>query len=267
MLGAYLDAIRRSEPMVHCMVNLVTANDCANLVLASGASAIMAQDKGEAAQITELCNATVLNLGTPSPDKIQALCLAGRRAYQLGHPTVFDPVGVGASSLRSEAAEGILRQVHPTVIRGNTSEIQTLLGIHETSRGVDAGPASLQKGSEAAQALARRIGGVVVLSGRQDIVTDGSAVYLVSNGVPIMSRVTGTGCQLSCLMGCFLGASPGDPLGAALACVCAMGLCGQIAAERMGKLDGNATFRNYLIDAMYHLSGEALEKGASYEIL
>lgn len=265
MLREILEQNRNMQPMVHCMVNLVTANDCANLALASGASPIMAQDPEEVAQVTAVCDGLVLNLGTPSPRKIQALLLAGETAKKRGLPIVLDPVGVGCSDFRRQAAQNILTQACPTVIRGNASEIRTLLLGTMARRGVDAENVT-EDHMALAKGLAQETGAVVVLSGDVDIVTDGTTSYRVRNGHPMMRTVTGTGCQMSVLIGAYAAANPDRPLLAALAGVCAFGLCGQIAFDRLGPLDGNASYRNYLIDGLYRLTGEALEEGAKYEI-
>lgn len=266
MLGEILNQTRTRSPLVHCMVNLVTANDCANMVLAAGASSIMAEDLEEVSQVAASCDALVLNLGTPGPRKIQALLFAGETARGLKKPVVFDPVGAGCSDLRKDAAQAILTRVRPDIIRGNAGEIRTLLQGGSTHRGVDAetveeAPLAL------ARALAEKNGAVVVLSGDADIVTDGRTAYRVHNGHPMMRSVTGTGCQMSVLIGAFAAANPDRLLHSALAGVCACGLCGELAHGRLSALDGNASYRNYIIDAVYHLSGETLEEGARYEIL
>lgn len=266
MLAEILNNIRKLSPMVHCMVNLVTANDCANLVLACGASPIMAEDAEEVEEVTAQCDGLVLNLGTPNPRKIEALLRAGQAANKLGHPVVFDPVGVGSSQLRMQAAMEILRTVKLTVIRGNASEIRTMATGTMAHRGVDVDEGLSSGGESLARELALHTGAVVVLSGNADIVTDGKKTYRVGNGHPMMRSVTGTGCQMSCLIGACVAANPGDPLRAALGAVCTMGLCGEIAFARLKAQDGNASYRNYIIDAAYHLTGEALEKGANYEI-
>lgn len=266
MLAEILNNIRKSSPMVHCMVNLVTANDCANLVLACGASPIMAEDAEEVKEITTLCDGLVLNLGTPNPRKIEALLRAGQAASELGHPVVFDPVGVGSSRLRMQAAMEILKTVKLTVIRGNASEIRTLATGTMAHRGVDVDAELSSDGESLARELAQETEAVVVLSGDTDIVTDGNKTYWVRNGHPMMRSVTGTGCQMSCLIGACVAANPGVPLEAALGGVCAMGLCGETAFERLTEQDGNASYRNYIIDGVYHLTGEKLEEGANYEI-
>lgn len=268
MLAEILNRNRAVSPVVHCMTNFVTANDCANLVLASGASPIMADDAEEAEEVTAICNGLVLNLGTPKPRKIEAMLRAGRAAGRLGHPVVFDPVGVGSSSLRTDAARKILETVRISVIRGNASEIRTLLRGTTAHRGVDVDEELGSVGDDLllARDLARKSGAVVVLSGDRDIVTDGETSYRVANGHPMMRTVTGAGCQLSSLVGAYVASNPENPLRAALAAVCAMGYCGELAYDRLGPLDGNASYRNYMIDALFHLRGEELERGAKYEI-
>ena len=265
MLGEILEKTRKQNPLVHCMVNLVTANDCANLALASGASPIMAEDLEEVEQVTSACDGLVLNLGTPSPRKIQALLLAGKTAKKLGKPVIFDPVGAGCSDLRRNAAGEILCQVRPDIIRGNASEIRTLLLGTMAHRGVDAEEVA-ENPTELAKMLALKTGAVVVISGDVDVVTDGKVSYRVRNGHPMMRSVTGTGCQMSVLIGAYAAANPEKTLLTALAGVCGFGLCGELAQRRLGPLDGNAGYRNYIIDALYRLTGNALEEGARYEI-
>ena len=266
MLGEILEQTRREKPLLHCMVNLVTANDCANLALACGASPIMAEDPEEAAQITAACHGLVLNLGTPSPRKIQALLLSGREARRLKLPVVFDPVGVGCSDLRRQAAREILLQVQPDIIRGNAGEIRTLLDGGSTHRGVDVDACIAQEHTALAKQLAGETGAVVVISGETDIVSDGKTTWRVHNGHGMMRSVTGTGCQMSVLIGAYAAANPQQMLHSALAGVCGYGLCGELAHARLCAKDGNASYRNAIIDAVYHLTGEELERGARYEI-
>lgn len=268
MLGEIIIRCRTDRPLVHCINNYVTANDCANLLLACGGSAIMADDPDEAAEVTAICDGLVLNMGTPNPRRIEAMLKAGQEANRLSHPVVLDPVGVGSSQLRKEAAHKLLNKVKFSAIRGNVSEIATLTHGTNAHRGVDAdGDASST--AEAmlanAKALAKATGAVVIVTGDADIVTDGNRIYRVMNGHPMMRTVTGTGCQLSALIGAYIAANPESPLDAALAAVCAMGLCGEIAQTRLSPMDGNASYRNYMIDAIFHLTPDELEKGAKYE--
>ena len=238
--------VRAKSPLVHNITNYVTVNDCANIVLACGASPIMADDAAEVEDITSLCAGLNLNIGTLNSRTIPSMLLAGHTANRLGRPVVLDPVGAGASHLRTETALRLLREVKFTVIRGNISEIRTLAAGSGTTKGVDADTAdrvtdeTLDKTVAFAKAFAARTGAVVA--------------------------VTGTGCQLSALTAAFCAANPDKPLEAAAAAVCAMGLAGEAAHSRLSKLDGNATYRNYIIDAIYNMTPEQLEEGARYEM-
>ncbi|MBQ9010661.1 MAG: hydroxyethylthiazole kinase [Clostridia bacterium] len=256
---------RARHPLIHCIDNHVTSNDCANLLLGCGASPIMAEAPEEVSEITSGCDGLVLNLGTPSTGKIEAMCLAGQRAGQLGHPIVFDPVGVGASSFRRAAARRILDTVPVTVIRGNAGELEVLYTDRPVPGGVDAPEHEAEGIIHMARRVAQQRKAVVVVSGAEDIVTDGTTLYLVRNGTPMMRLVTGTGCMLSALTGAYLAACPESPLIAALAAVCAHGICGQWAARRLSPTEGNASFRTYLLDALSVLTDETLEKEALYE--
>jgi hydroxyethylthiazole kinase len=257
--------------LVHNITNYVTVNDCANMLLACGGSPIMADDPEDAVEITSICGGLNINIGTLNQRSIPTMFAAGKRANQLGHPVVLDPVGAGASKLRTDTALGLLEQVKFAVIRGNISEIKTLAQGSGTTKGVDADVAdqvtedNLDEAVLFARELARRLGTVIAITGAIDIVTDGERAFCIRNGHSMMASITGTGCQLSALTAAFVTANPDHPLEAAAAAVCAMGLCGEIAHRRLTDLDGNASYRNYIIDAMYRLTPAKLEEGANYE--
>lgn len=272
MFKEILENVRRGSPLIHCITNYVTVNDCANILLACGGSPIMADDLEEADEITSICGGLCINIGTLNKNSIPSMFAAGRRANLLGHPVVLDPVGAGASRLRTNTAGQLLEEIKFTVVRGNTSEIKTLAQGSGTTRGVDADLADrvTEQTLDAAVAFAKRfsakIGAVVAVTGAIDIVTDGNRVFCIRNGHPMMSSVTGTGCQLSVLTAAYVTANPQKPLEAAAAAVCAMGLCGEKAFDRLTKADGNSSYRNYIIDAVYNLTGDELESGAKYEV-
>lgn len=273
MLGELLDNVRRRHPLIHNITNYVTVNDCANILLACGASPIMADDLGEAEEITALCAGLNINIGTLNARTIPAMLAAGKKANQLGHPAVLDPVGAGASKLRTDTALRLIDQVRFSVIRGNISEIKTLALGGGSTQGVDASvgdavtEGSLEEAVRFAKGFAQKTGAVIAITGAIDIVADGERAFCIFNGHPMMSGVTGTGCQLSAMTAAYAAANPDRPLEAAAAAVCAMGVCGQLAHRRLGELDGNASYRNYIIDAAYHLDGAALERHASYKTL
>lgn len=272
MFEKIFDNVRQKSPLIHNITNYVTVNDCANMLLACGGSPIMADDPEDAVEITAICGGLNINIGTLNQRTISAMFAAGKRGNELGHPVVLDPVGAGASTLRTDTALGLLKRVKFTVIRGNISEIKTLALGSGTTKGVDADIADKVTEENLDEALvfvkdfARRTGAVIAVTGAIDIVTDGERAFCVRNGRPEMSAITGTGCQLSALTAAFVTANPDRPLEAAAAAVCAMGLCGEIAYRRMSDLDGNSSYRNYIIDAMYRLTPAELEKGANYEV-
>lgn len=272
MLEQMFENVRQKSPLIHSITNYVTVNDCANLLLACGASPIMADEPEEAADITAVCGGLTINIGTLNRRTIPAMFAAGKRANELGHPVVLDPVGAGASKLRTDTALKLMEQVKFSVVRGNISEVKTLACGSASTRGVDAAAAdaitadNLDEAVSFAKEFAARTGAVIVITGAIDIVADKERAFCIRNGHPMMSAITGTGCQLSALTAAFVTANPEQTLEAAAAAVCAMGLCGEIAHRRLTESDGNASYRNYIIDAMYRLTPAALEKGENYEV-
>lgn len=272
MFQNMLENVRKNCPLIHNITNYVTVNDCANIVIACGASPIMADDKDEVADITTICAGLNINIGTLNSRTIASMLIAGKRANELNHPVVLDPVGAGASKLRTETAMQLLEEVKFTVIRGNISEIKTLASGSGTTKGVDADVAdkvtedNLDDVIAFAKAFAKKTGAVIAITGAIDIVADGDKAYCIRNGHPMMSSITGTGCQLSAMTAAFVTANPAHPLEAAAAAVSAMGYAGEVAHGRLTELDGNATYRNYIIDAIYNMTPEMLKKGANYEV-
>lgn len=257
--------------MVHNITNYVTANDCANILLACGASPTMADDAAEVEEITALSGALNINIGTLNA-MVDGMFLAGKKANALGRPAVLDPVGAGASTLRTETARRLIGAIRFTVIRGNISEIKTLASGAGTTKGVDADAAdlvteeTLERSIAFAKAFAAKTGAVVAVTGAIDLVSDAQRAFVIRNGRPMMGRVTGTGCMLSAMTAAYLAANPRCPLEAAAAAVCAMGVCGETAQERLREGEGNASYRSRLIDAVYNLDAETLEGRARYEI-
>lgn len=272
MLDLMLKNVREKCPLIHNITNYVTVNDCANILLACGGSPIMADDVEEVEEITAICGGLNINIGTLNQRTIPAMVLAGRKANALGHPVVLDPVGAGASGLRTNTALKLLEEVHFTAIRGNISEIKTLALGSGTTKGVDADVAdkvteeNLDSAVAFAKAFAKKTGSIIAITGAIDIVADGEKAYCIRNGHPMMSAITGTGCQLSAMTAAYLVANPAHPLEAAAAAVCAMGLSGEIAHDRLTPMDGNSSYRNYIIDAIYNLTPQALGEGAKYEV-
>ena len=270
MFENILENVRKKCPLIHNITNYVTVNDCANIVLACGASPIMADDKNEAADITEICAGLNINIGTLNTRTIDSMLIAGKRANELNHPIVLDPVGAGASKLRTDTAMRLLKEVKFSVIRGNISEIKTLASGSGTTKGVDVADRitedNLDEAVAFAKAFAEKTGAVIVITGAIDVAADSKKAYCIRNGHSMMSSITGTGCQLSAMTAAFVTANPEYPLEAAAAAVCAMGYAGEVAHSRLTEMDGNATYRNYIIDAVYNMTPEILGKGAKYEV-
>ena len=279
MLDKMLENVRKKSPLIHNITNYVTVNDCANITIACGAAPIMADDDGEVAEITTICAGLNINIGTLNSRTIKAMFIAGKTANELKHPVVLDPVGVGVSKLRTDTAKKLLEEVKFTAIRGNISEIKTLaagVGIADSGslapKGVDANTSdkvtkeNLATAVSFAKDFSARTGAVIAITGAIDIVADSNKAYCIYNGHPDMSSITGTGCQLSSLTAAFVTANPDSPLEATAAAVAAMGYAGEIAHSRLTPLDGNSTYRNYIIDAIYNMTPEMLAKGAKYEV-
>ncbi|MCI7323943.1 hydroxyethylthiazole kinase [bacterium] len=251
---APLARIRAAHPLVHCISNIVTANDCANLALAVGASPMMAQAPEEMDQIAALAGAVVLNTGTPDEAKFAAACRAGAAANRCGTPVVLDPVGVGASAWRLEHIGALLKEVRPAIVRVNYGEAAALLGLEPAEHGVDS-LAAPQNAAARAAALAQRLGTVVLLSGVEDLVTDGAVVLRVQGGNDRMRMVTGAGCMLSVLCGAFAAVQPDAPLAAAAGASLFWKLC----AARAGQdAPGPGTLRARLMDCAAALTDEDL---------
>lgn len=272
MLKECLENVRGRKPLVHCITNYVTVNDVANMILACGASPVMADDEGEVEEIVAASGGLDINIGTLNKNTIPAMFLAGKKANALGRKVLLDPVGAGASSLRTRTALDLIREIRFDVIRGNISEIRTVARSGGGTNGVDAGAAdavtgqNLDESVRLVKTLAKNCGCVVAATGAIDLVADSEKCFVIRNGRPEMGRITGTGCQLSGMITAFLAANPDDVLTAAAAAVCAMGLAGQTARRNMPDSDGNAAYRTRIIDAVYKMTGEELEKGALYEI-
>ena len=268
MFGEILHALRSKQPHIHCITNYVTANDCANALLAAGALPIMADAPEESGEITASCAGLTLNLGTLSPARCSAMQISGKTANQLQIPVVLDPVGAGASRLRRETVQTLLDTVRFTAIRGNYSELKAIGGESCRSGGVDTAETfsqtDLQDAAEFAAALSRKIHTVIVLTGETDIVTDGMRMFCIYNGDPTMQRVTGAGCMLSALTAACAAAFPADPLRAAAGAVVMMGVCGELAAARLTATEGNAAFRTHLIDSLFRLTPAQLEQSARF---
>lgn len=270
-MNKYLEQVRKEEPLVQCITNFVTVNDCANILLASGASPTMAMDIREVEESVEKVQALVCNMG--AIEHIDSMILAGKRANELGIPVVLDPVGAGGTTLRREAIKKLIEEVKFSVIRGNASEIKSIAGMSSMGSGVDVSKEdvvseqTLDRDIHIFETLAKKIQTVVAVSGKIDVVTDGDKTILIRNGCPTMARITGSGCMVTTLIGGFCGAQKVNIFYAVCAAMIVMGIAGEIADQRRIELKtGNATFRNDLIDAIFNMTKKEIEENQSYEI-
>ena len=272
MLGTCIENVRKGVPLVHNITNYVTVNDVANILLACGGSPIMSDEPEDVEDITAICGGLNINIGTLNQRSIEGMFRAGKKANELDHVVLLDPVGAGASALRTNTAVELMEKIRFTVIRGNISEIKTLALGSGTTKGVDADVAdavteeNLDNAVKFVKDFAAKSGAIVDVTGAIDLVSDGKSCYVIRNGRPEMGKITGTGCQLSGMMTAFVVANPDNRLEAAAAAVCAMGLAGEIGWSRMAEGDGNSTYRNRIIDAIYNMDGETLNGGARYEL-
>lgn len=267
-----IDCVRAKKPLVHQITNYVTVNDCANITLASGASPVMADEIQEVDEIVGISSALVLNIGTLNERTIESMVAAGKAARRKGIPVILDPVGAGASRLRTETALRLMEEVKPTVVRGNISEIKTLFGEGGNTRGVDAGVEDalggdvVETAKRIAAAFARSTGTIVAITGAIDVVSDGDRTFLIRNGHPMMANVTGTGCMCSALIGSFCGAME-DRTVATAAAISAMGLAGEWAYESVQRQDlGTGSYRTLIIDAISRMSDEIMLNGGEISL-
>ena len=255
--GLLADTLRQRCPVIHCITNSVTINDCANAALAIGASPIMAEAPEEAAEVTAHAQALVLNIGQPSPRKLDAMLRSGEQAGRMGIPVVLDPVGVGVSSLRTTAVRQILERVHIAVLRCNHAEAACIYGMHPDTRGVDSDRSLSQEDSESlARGLAARYRCAVALTGATDLVASPSHLCKLEGGHPMLSRVTGMGCVSTVLCACYAAVTD-DSLLAAAAGLGAISAAGEIAYQNAGHR-GTGSFRTAVIDALSQMDAAAL---------
>jgi hydroxyethylthiazole kinase len=252
-----LAAVRSQNPLIHNITNFVVMNYTANALLAMGASPVMAHAANEVEEMVSFAGALVLNIGTLTDDWVDAMVKAGRKAAAGKTPIVLDPVGSGATRLRTNAARRIIAETRPAVIRGNASEILSLgeAGALAT-KGVDA-VHSVEDAASVARRLATELGGTLAITGAVDLVTDGRRIVRVENGHALMGRVTGTGCTATVAVGAFLAVDP-DPVGAAATALAYFGLAGEVAGR---EASAPGSFMIRMLDALYTITPEALEAG------
>lgn len=244
------------RPIVHNITNYVTAADCANITLAIGASPIMADEQLEVYEVASIADGLVLNTGTISEKRFEAMLTAGNAARKKGIPIVLDPVGAGVSKFRTNVVKAIITQINPDIIRLNASELKSLCSGTRNTNGVDGAAEDGDDVITLARAFALKSGAVISVSGDKDIVTDGKSTAVVSGGHPLMRKITGAGCMLSSVTGAFVAANPASPLNAAVAASAVYGICGSLAYEDG---IGAATYKCRFFDRMTNPILEGME--------
>lgn len=259
--GKMLETIRSQKPLVHNITNYVVMNYTANALLACGASPVMAHAYNEVQEMTAIANALVINIGTLENDWIHSMILAAGIAGKKGIPVILDPVGAGATTLRTQTALKILKTGNVSVIRGNASEILALADSKAQTKGVDA-VHSVDGAIEIANMIASTYSLVVAITGPTDIVTNGREIIKVHNGHKLMSFVTGTGCTATALIGAFC-AVENDCMKATVAALVYFGVAGELAAK---KAMAPGSFMIRLLDELYSITPLELEQYAKIEV-
>lgn len=260
--------IQTTAPVVHNISNYVTATDCANITLACGGAPTMADDPEEVAEVASACHASVINMGNTGGYFEESMIQTGLANNRIRHPLIFDPVGAGGSARRNAVLEHLMEQLHFSIIRGNISEIKYLGSKQASAKGVDANENDLASESNIqdiaayAKTLSRTLDSIIVISGPIDVVANADTAYLIRNGHPLMSRVTGTGCMLSSVLGVFAAANPGRLLEATAVAVSAYGYAGELAYQKIQKTQGGTgSLRTFLIDYMSMMNPDQWKQG------
>jgi hydroxyethylthiazole kinase len=248
------ERVRKEKPLVHHLTNWVTIYDCANMTRAFGALPVMAHAKEESADMASVASALVLNIGTLTPELIESMIVAAKSANRKGIPVVLDAVGVGATRLRDESAAKLLEAVRIDIIKGNSSEIAKLSGMNVTTRGVEATKVDSDL-AVVAKKFAKERNAVVVITGKEDIVSDGKKTYLIRNGHELMGKVVGTGCMAASIIGAFA-AVEADYAKASAAALSIYGIAGELAAKGAR---GPGSFKENLYDEVYNLDKAKIE--------
>ena len=266
-----IQKLRDECPLTHCITNYVTINECANAVLAIGGSPAMADTEPEIAEFVQIAGATIVNIGTLFEDQINSMIIAAEETKKTGTPFVLDPVAVGVSELRNNAAVNIIDKSAVSIIRGNISEIKTIANFYDVTgettkaKGVDAADDdiitrnNIADNVELAKNLAKKLNTVIDISGELDIISDGENSYVIDNGDAMMPKITGSGCMLTCILGAF--AAVANPLEAAIIGSLSLAIAGELAAKTTKENNqGTGSFRAYLIDELSKMDKQTIMK-------
>ena len=257
--ASILNEIRNNSPLVHNITNYVVMNNTANALLSVGASPVMAHSLDEVEDIISISSSLVINMGTLSELWVDSMIKAGKKANELKKPIVFDPVGIGASSYRTEIAKEIIEKTSPCVIRGNASEIMVLAQLSSVTKGVDSTAKTVEALDGAIQ-LSKELNNTVVVSGETDYIVTRNKVSSVNNGREIMSKVTGMGCTATSVIGASV-AVEDDVHEAAVFSMALMGVAGEIAES---KSNGPGSFQISFLDTLSSVSSKIISDNARF---
>lgn len=250
--NSLLTKVWSQKPLVCHITNYVTVNDCANITICAGGSPVMTDSIDDIEEMVNIASSLVLNIGTLNARTVESMFLAGKVANRRKIPIILDPVGAGATSYRTKTAEDLIKELDISIIKGNSGEIATLCGMDGKVRGVDSDSIF---GADAAMNLAIRTGSIVAMSGKTDFVSDGKDTYKLENGTANLDCISGSGCMLSSVIGCYAGTN-GANIESVIGAISAF----NIAAELVGKAEGPGTFKARLFDSLYNLSSADIEE-------
>ncbi|USK31709.1 hydroxyethylthiazole kinase [Bacillus sp. F19] len=259
-IDAILEKLRKEKPLVHNITNVVVTNFTANGLLAIGASPVMAYAKEEVADMAKIAGALVLNIGTLNEENVEAMLLAGKSANKHGVPVIFDPVGAGATKYRTETAQIIVRELDIAAVRGNAAEVANVVGESWSIKGVDSGDGEGDLIALAVKA-AKQFNTIAVITGKQDVVSDGETTYICKNGHSLLTRVTGAGCLLTSVIGAFCAVEK-DYVRASAAALAVYGSAAELAAEGM---EGPGSFQIEFLNKLYNISANDIQKLSALE--
>lgn len=258
--------VKNKKPIVHSITNNVTINDCANAILAIGASPIMADEIKEVNEITSLSDSLYLNIGTINERTLSSMLLCGKKANELKIPIVLDPVGVGASKFRKESVLKILSNLHVNIIKGNVSEIYSLANSYIKQPGVDSDSSlseNLEKNISICKQVSNEYNSIIIMTSNIDIISFKEKTALIFNGDKKMSSITGTGCISGSLVASFCAANKSNLFESCIIAMSYIGFCGEMAASQSL---GNYSFKNLLFDNLSNLNYQIWKEGARFEI-
>ena len=256
--------IKAEKPLIHCITNHISINDCANAVLAVGAKPIMAEHPREVSQITATSKALSVNLGNINDTRMESIMISGKIAFDKSIPSIIDIVGVACSDLRRDFTKKFISECHPNVIKGNMSELKALCNIKSDAKGIDVGEKDVITNDTIAnsvamlKSLSSKTGSVVVATGVFDIITDATDTYLIKNGCEMLSMITGTGCMLNVLAGAFI--SNKNIIGGTVLATALLGICGELSHN----VQGTGMFKTKLLDSIFSISDYILEQKIRY---